>query len=194
MIKVKFERELTITPENHEESDAFLNPVVVFVERYGEDVDTTTVSFEYHTSDITALGMPLDKVTECQLALSEERGAMNCGDYSQKSGIITFYPTEIRKEIIIDIVNDDCYEKYEEYILVQLSLPGGKPLLGKDYVTRIRIDDDDVGLDVCANNSFVSKDSIFQAHEAKRSSVGERVVPAFARKPSAFEQWMGERL
>ena len=74
-----------------------------------------------------------------------------CGDYLQTAGEATFAPGDASVNFVVYVVNDLCHEHHPEYVLLTLSLPGGGPLGGEDYVSRIRIDDDDFDQPPCAH-------------------------------------------
>ncbi|KAJ0406519.1 hypothetical protein P43SY_001450 [Pythium insidiosum] len=73
----------------------------------------------------------------------------DCFDYQQTAGEITFAAGEQSKQILIPIMDDTCYEGRGEYFVVRLNVPGGEALIGEQFVTKVRIDDDDWTSDPC---------------------------------------------
>lgn len=95
----------------------------------------------YATEDRTAISVDALKYVACtNTALTQRRG---CFDYQQAAGEVTFAAGETSKQIIIPIVDDLCYEIWEEYFVVRLNVPGGDVLIGEQYIATVRIDDDD---------------------------------------------------
>lgn len=138
---VRFKSLEYVVTENFKESDELQNPIRIVLQRYGNF--DSTISVAYHTLDVTAIGMSEQRTSFCQSMKSHTRGQNGCGDYTQASGIVTFYPNEFERTITLYTINDNCHEKYAEYFRVVLSVPGGDVLIGNDYVTTVRIDDDD---------------------------------------------------
>jgi len=100
-----------------------------------------TVSFA--TSDLTARGVDPLKYEECMNMPLEDRGQRCGGDYLQTAGEITFGPKDSEVAFAVFIINDLCPEHYPEFILLTMSIPGAQAVGGEDYLSRIRIDDDD---------------------------------------------------
>mmetsp|Transcript_20544 Transcript_20544/g.26727 ORF Transcript_20544/g.26727 Transcript_20544/m.26727 type:complete len:275 (-) Transcript_20544:136-960(-) len=100
-----------------------------------------TVSFA--TSDLTARGVDPLKYEECMNMPLEDRGQSCGGDYLQTAGEITFGPKDSEVAFAVFIINDLCPEHYPEFILLTMSIPGAQAVGGEDYLSRIRIDDDD---------------------------------------------------
>lgn len=71
------------------------------------------------------------------------RSINRCGDYLQSSGNVRFNRNENKASIVLNIIDDTCYERDSKLLLVSLSIPGGTPLIGSDYMTLVKIDDDD---------------------------------------------------
>ena len=55
----------------------------------------------------------------------------------------------MRKKILIHIMDDNCKEQASKYVQVTLSIPGASAILGEDYMTKVRIDDDDMDKQEC---------------------------------------------
>ncbi|GBG25079.1 Hypothetical Protein FCC1311_012962 [Hondaea fermentalgiana] len=140
-VHVKFEQAEYSVLENHQTLPALQNTARIQVRRTGDLSITTHVA--YTTSDITANGISEAKAAYCQSLLYTARGQEMCGDYVLTSGILTFDPDDEVVEFEVHTMNDNCNEGHSEYVLLQLSIPGGPPLLGEQYVARLRIDDDD---------------------------------------------------
>jgi len=105
------------------------------------------LSIAYATSDLTARGVDTLRYAEClDLPLAERAG---CGDYLQTAGEATFAPGDASVNFVVYVMNDLCHEHHPEYVLLTLSVPGGGPLGGEDYISRIRIDDDDLNRPPC---------------------------------------------
>ena len=73
----------------------------------------------------------------------ERYSAPVCSNSYLAAREITFGPREFDKRIRVDIMNDYCHERYGEFFRIQLFVPGGGPLIGEQYSTVVRIDDDD---------------------------------------------------
>ncbi|KAG6622646.1 uncharacterized protein IUM83_05343 [Phytophthora cinnamomi] len=101
----------------------------------------------YATEDRSAVGVDALRFAACLMVPSTQR--MNCGDYQQSAGEVTFAAGETSKLVTIPIMDDTCLEQWEEHFVVRLHVPGGEPLLGEDFIARVRIDDDDFGSDPC---------------------------------------------
>jgi hypothetical protein len=97
----------------------------------------------YATSDLTAEGIDSDKYQECLLLSPTERSTSGCGDYEQTRGTVLFAEGVGSSGFTVNIVDDQCYEKYLEFIQITLSVPGSKGLQGENIVAKLRIDDDD---------------------------------------------------
>jgi hypothetical protein len=101
----------------------------------------------YATSDLTARGVDTLRFAAClNLPLAARAG---CGDYLQTAGEATFAPGDASVNFAVYVMNDLCHEHHPEYVLLTLSVPGGGPLGGEDYVSRLRIDDDDLDRQPC---------------------------------------------
>ncbi|CAM9525514.1 unnamed protein product, partial [Sphacelaria rigidula] len=103
--------------------------------------DWFTVAFA--TSDLTARGIDSDAYRECSALPVGNRTPGVCGDYEQTTGELTFEPGETERSFFVRIMDDHCRERYPEYIQLSLSIPGGGALQGEQYMSKLRIDDDD---------------------------------------------------
>lgn len=101
----------------------------------------------YATEDLNAQAVDSLKYKACMLIPVTQR--KDCLDYQQVAGEITFAAGETSKQILIPIIDDLCNEVMPEYFVVRLNVPGGEALLGENYITRVRIDDDDFSSDLC---------------------------------------------
>mmetsp|Transcript_5343 Transcript_5343/g.9475 ORF Transcript_5343/g.9475 Transcript_5343/m.9475 type:complete len:3258 (-) Transcript_5343:1649-11422(-) len=141
IINVRFEQQVFVVKENHQTLPNLPNRVKIWIRRFGDL--TNTVSVAYQTSDLTANGISEAKSEFCLGLDYTQRGENRCGDYVQQRGVLKFDPEDELKVIEILTINDNCNERYSEYVRLQLSLPGGPPLLGEPYTAVLRIDDDD---------------------------------------------------
>jgi len=98
----------------------------------------------YSTSDLTATGIDSTKFENC----SQRKSSM-CGDYEQNTGEVVFAMDSYEASFDIRIINDNCREDNMKYVQLQLHVPGGGPIMGENYRSQLRIDDDDYGLDYC---------------------------------------------
>ncbi|OQR91459.1 hypothetical protein THRCLA_08991, partial [Thraustotheca clavata] len=105
------------------------------------------LTIEYATSDISAIGVDSNRYTQCMAMPIQNR--VNCGDYQQTFGVVTFPAGGTNLAIPVPIMNDWCYEPYAEYIAFHLNIPGGDVILGQQFTMKIRIDDDDFGRTTC---------------------------------------------
>jgi len=118
--------------------------IAVPVYRYGLAGEVaTTLHVQYSTRDVTAFGVPAWKAEACKELPASMRSRAACGDYVQQEGVLTFAPGQMRRDILIRMVDDDCHELEAEMFAVHLAVPGGGGLIGNGYVATIRIDDDD---------------------------------------------------
>ncbi|KAE9349101.1 Gamma-tubulin complex component 2 [Phytophthora fragariae] len=108
---------------------------------------TRALTIGYATEDRSAVGVDALKFAACLKVPSTQR--KNCGDYQQTAGEVTFAAGETSKLVTIPIMEDTCLEQWEKHFVVRLHVPGGEPLLGEDFIARVRIDDDDFGSDPC---------------------------------------------
>ncbi|EQC35803.1 hypothetical protein, variant [Saprolegnia diclina VS20] len=108
---------------------------------------TAPLTIEYATSDLDALGVDALRFAQCLRMLIPSRE--QCGKYQQTSGEVTFAAGVTSIAIPVPIMNDNCYTEGESYVAFHLNLPGGDVLLGEQFSTRIRIDDDDFGQPLC---------------------------------------------
>lgn len=109
---------------------------------------TRPLTIGYATEDRSAIGVDALKFAACtRLALTKRR--RECGDYQQSAGEVTFATGETSKLVTIPIMDDMCYEPWEKHFVVRLQVPGGEPLLGEDFIARVRIDDDDFNSVLC---------------------------------------------
>ncbi|KAG7385097.1 hypothetical protein PHYPSEUDO_001949 [Phytophthora pseudosyringae] len=108
---------------------------------------TRPLTIGYATEDRSALGVDALKFAACMKVPSTQR--KDCGDYQQVAGEVTFGAGETSKLVTIPIMEDACLEQWEKHFVVRLHVPGGEPLLGEDFLARVRIDDDDFNGDPC---------------------------------------------
>uniref|UniRef100_K3WAD2 Calx-beta domain-containing protein n=1 Tax=Globisporangium ultimum (strain ATCC 200006 / CBS 805.95 / DAOM BR144) TaxID=431595 RepID=K3WAD2_GLOUD len=108
---------------------------------------STPLTVGYATEDLNARSVDALKYISCIKTPLTQR--TDCFDYQQLAGEVTFAAGEISKQIIIPIIDDLCYELVEEFFIVRLNVPGGEPLIGEQYVARVRIDDDDFAYEPC---------------------------------------------
>jgi hypothetical protein len=102
-----------------------------------------TVRVRYATQGVTAQGITSRKHAACLLLPQFNRSKARCGDYVDVTGLLTFAPGITRQDVIIPLMNDDCYEPEGELLMLRLGLPGGVGLVGEEYGVTVRIDDDD---------------------------------------------------
>ncbi|KAH7474163.1 uncharacterized protein KRP23_8298 [Phytophthora ramorum] len=108
---------------------------------------TRPLTIGYATEDRSAVGVDALKFAACMKVPSTQR--KDCGDYQQAAGEVTFAAGEMSKLVTIPIMEDNCLEQWEKHFVVRLHVPGGEPLLGEDFIARVRIDDDDFNSDPC---------------------------------------------
>ncbi|CAK9091755.1 Putative glycosyl hydrolase ecdE [Durusdinium trenchii] len=140
-VHVRFAQKEYAVFENHQTLPSQHNRILIKVVRDGDLSRTQHVA--YHTSDITATGVSEAKAAYCLGLDHAERGVKGCGDYVQQSGVLTFDPDDEEVEFELRTMNDQCNEAYSEFVGLQLSIPGGPPLIGEQFFARLRIDDDD---------------------------------------------------
>ena len=109
------------------------------------------VYIEYATSDLTAMGVDSYKYTECLGLAASERGPSGCGDYQQTSGVLYIAAGVGSAAFQINIINDNCYERYMKFVQVTIAVPGSAALQGGAMVATVRIDDDDYLQEACDN-------------------------------------------
>lgn len=119
--------------------------VQVTLNRRGTSHLNSSVTVGYFTSDLTAMG--IDKCSTCSEAESDP--LTSHGDYVRVTGELTFDPGIDESSFEVYIVDDFCKEEHIEYIQLQLSVPGGGPIIGEYFRAQIRIDDDDWNGVVC---------------------------------------------
>ncbi|ETO79672.1 hypothetical protein F444_05651 [Phytophthora nicotianae P1976] len=108
---------------------------------------TRPLTVGYATEDRSAVGVDALKFAACMKVPSTQR--KDCGDYQQTAGEATFAAGETSKLVTIPIMEDMCLEQWEKHFVVRLQVPGGEPLLGEDFIARVRIDDDDFTGEPC---------------------------------------------
>jgi len=108
---------------------------------------TRALTIGYATEDRSAVGVDALKFAACLRVPSTQR--KDCGDYQQTAGEVTFAAGETSKLVTIPITEDMCLEQWEKHFVVRLNVPGGEPLLGEDFIARVRIDDDDFNSEPC---------------------------------------------
>lgn len=146
---IRFDRKDFAVKENSELGNNDPGVAIDVLREYDfESMYDTSLTIAFSTTDITAIGVTPANRDQCLRRAKGQRtpeyfAPGGCGDYAHTSGYLTFGPTERKKQIIVRTVDDACYERHMEYIHVQLSLPGGGPLIGESYSSTIRIDDDD---------------------------------------------------
>jgi hypothetical protein len=121
--------------------------VVVPVVRLGST--TTTFHVHFATSDETAIGITDKMWTTCQATALPDRQGATCGDYKKASGTVTFAPGDRERFIMIYIMDDYCREDRIETFRVQLSIPGGPPVVGPLFSTEVQIQDNDLAFRTC---------------------------------------------
>ena len=104
---------------------------------------------EYATSDISAKGVDSIKYSECLGIAASLRASAGCGDYEQSSGLIFFAEGANSGGFQVQIMNDNCKQRFFRYIQLTLSIPGGSSLQGEIVSAKIRIDDDDFLKTLC---------------------------------------------
>ncbi|CEG49796.1 hypothetical protein L917_05299 [Plasmopara halstedii] len=110
---------------------------------------TRPLTVGYATEDRSAVGVDALKFSACtKLPLIMRK---DCGDYQQISGEITFAAGETSTLLTVPIMDDTCFEQWEKHFVVRLHVPGGEPLLGEDFIARVRIDDDDFNSEPCGH-------------------------------------------
>lgn len=108
---------------------------------------TRALTVGYATEDRSAISVDAAKFAACLQVPSTQR--KDCGDYQQVAGEVTFAAGETSKLVTIPVMEDTCFEQWEKHFVVRLHVPGGEPLLGEDFIARVRIDDDDFNSDPC---------------------------------------------
>lgn len=131
-----------------------LKRVILPVIRYGranEGELRSTLHVHYSTRDVTAFGVSRETAEACWDLPRALRNRAGCGDYVQTAGVLTFAPGRSRQDIVVYIMDDECFEPETELFHVQLALPGGAALRGHGFSVTVRIDDDDAvhGRDTC---------------------------------------------
>ena len=101
------------------------------------------LSIEYATSDISAKGVDSEKYTVCLSMAASLRADANCGDYEQTTGVIYFSEGANSGGFEVNVMNDQCRQRFFRYIQLTLSIPGSTALQGEVSNAKIRIDDDD---------------------------------------------------
>ena len=122
--------------------------VTVYVRRDPEVYNGELV-LEYATSDLTAKGVDATKFAECQGIAANLRGPAGCGDYQQTTGQLVIPVGSNEAGFKVNIMNDQCYERFLEFVQVTLSVPGSSVLQGETLSAKIRIDDDDFLSEPC---------------------------------------------
>lgn len=122
--------------------------VTVYVSR-DPDVYAGELVLEYATSDLTATGVDATKFAECMGIAANLRGPSGCGDYQQTTGQLVIPVGSNEAGFKVNIMNDQCYERFLEFVQVTLSVPGSSVLQGETLSAKIRIDDDDFLSDPC---------------------------------------------
>ena len=109
------------------------------------------IYIDYATSDLTAKGVDSYKYADCLGLAASERGPMGCGDYQQTSGTLLIPSGQSSAGFQINIINDNCYERFMKFVQITISVPGAAGLQGGGMSARVRIDDDDYLQEKCAN-------------------------------------------
>ena len=94
-------------------------------------------------------GVDAVKFDECLSIAGSLRGAAGCGDYQQTTGQLLIPKGSNEAGFKVRIMNDQCYERFLEFVQVTLSVPGSSALQGETLVAKIRIDDDDFLSSTC---------------------------------------------
>ncbi|KAL3669536.1 hypothetical protein V7S43_004923 [Phytophthora oleae] len=108
---------------------------------------TRALTVGYATEDRSAIGVDALKFAACMKVPSTQR--KDCGDYQLTAGEVTFAAGETSKLVTVPVMEDNCLEQWEKHFVVRLHVPGGEPLLGEDFIARVRIDDDDFNSETC---------------------------------------------
>ena len=93
---------------------------------------TRALTIRYATSDNTAVGIDATQYAACLLLPLQDRTS-NCGDYQQTAGELVFGVGESLKQIVVPIMDDECYEHDREYFQIDLHIPGGDVLPSEYY-------------------------------------------------------------
>ena len=101
------------------------------------------LTIEYATSDLTALGVDSVKYAACLAMAASLRADAGCGDYEQTTGIIHFSEGSNSGGFEVNLMNDQCRQRFFRYIQLTLSIPGSSALQGEMVNAKIRLDDDD---------------------------------------------------
>ena len=137
--RVSIARRLYVVNEGSHEGAPYVEVSVVRDRNYLG----VPIEIGYGVSDVTAIGVSQDVWQRCSHYAIFNRRPQFCGDYLLTSGVLSYGPTDFERKIRIDIASDFCHESYSEYIKVQLFIPGGPALVGEEYSTVVRIDDND---------------------------------------------------
>lgn len=119
---------------------------IVIVKRFSQDVNQV-IAVAYATEDENARGASATECRDCQAKLPNER--KDCPDYQHVAGELVLPAGRMFAKIQVPIVDNKCRELDTKFFKIRLYVIGGEPLLGERYTTRVRIDDDDFGLQVC---------------------------------------------
>merc|ERR1712070_113898 len=101
------------------------------------------MALEYATSDISAKGVDSVKYAECLGIAASLRASSGCGDYEQTTGVVYFVENANSGGFEVNIMNDQCKQRFFRYVQITLSVPGASALQGEIVSAKIRIDDDD---------------------------------------------------
>jgi hypothetical protein len=109
---------------------------------------TDALRLGYVTSDVTAQGVTQTEAEQCLATPYRNRTSSLCGDYVHLQGEVQFLARESLAQIVIPIMDDECSEGTEDFIL-QLTTIGGEPLLGEVYSMVVEIHDNDFEKNEC---------------------------------------------
>lgn len=101
------------------------------------------LAIEFSTSDISAKGIDSAKYASCLAMAASLRANAGCGDYEQTTGIIYFSEGANSGGFEINLMNNQCRQRYFRYIQLTLSVPGSSALQGELVSAKVRLDDDD---------------------------------------------------
>jgi hypothetical protein len=81
-----------------------------------------SLAIAYATSDLSARGIDEYHYDECMELATKDRGPRGCGDYQLTSGVMYIREGMTSGGFTVKIMNDLCYENYQEYIQVFLKI------------------------------------------------------------------------
>ena len=87
-----------------------------------------SLAIAYATSDLSARGIDEYHYDECMELATKDRGSRGCGDYQLTSGVMYIREGMTSGGFTVKIMNDLCYENYQEYIQVFLKISSSSSL------------------------------------------------------------------